>query len=293
MKTTSLLGLILAGLTACGGERSASDDAAAPALPLEVHFTAKDFAFDGPDTIAAGMITFVLNDESPTWHHLQLIRLPEGMSLPDFQQGLSGMQPNTPPPSWLVEAGGVNPPPPGAPGRVTMLVEPGAYAVICVVDTPPYEPANGEYQKPDHVPHVFKGMIKGLTVTPSTTPPAPLPASDMSLTLVDYAFSFAEPPTSGSHVIRVENAGTQSHEIALFRLLPGKTVDDVGAWAATYEGAPPMTAVGGVPAMRPGQVADVSVTLAPGNYVGLCFVPDAKDGMPHLQHGMVLPFTVS
>ena len=156
-----VLASILVGLAACGGERSTPNNGAAAATPQEVHFTAKDFEFQGPDTIQAGMTTFVLTNEGPSWHHLQLIRLPEGMTLADFQQGMASMTPGTPPPDWLFEAGGVNPPPPDGPARVTMQVDPGQYAVICVVDVP------------DHIPHVMKGMIKGLTVLPSTGTPAP------------------------------------------------------------------------------------------------------------------------
>ena len=281
MRTHLLLGVALAGLTACGGERATPDTAATAAAPREVHFTASDFAFQGPEALEAGMTTFVLTNEAETWHHLQLIRLPEGMSMQAFQQALAGMQPGSPPPPWLELAGGVNPPPPGEAARVTMLLEPGEYAVLCLVDTP------------DRIPHVMKGMIKPLTVTASDEPASPLPASDLTLTLVDYAFSFSAPPTAGTHVIRVENTAEQAHEVAFFRFLPGKTMDDLLAWAATYEGPAPITAAGGVPAFRPGQVADVYITLTPGEYVALCFVPDATDGMLHLMHGMVLPFTVS
>jgi hypothetical protein len=286
MRTPFFLGLTLVGLAACGGERSTAGDAASASAasslaPREVRFTATDFAFEGPDVIEAGMITLVLDNLSETWHHLQLIRLPEGMSMQDFQAGLAGMQPGSPPPPWLNEAGGVNPPPPGEPARVTMLVEPGEYAVLCLVDTP------------DKIPHVMKGMIRPLTVTASSQAPAELPSSDLNLTLIDYAFSFSAPPTSGTHVIRVENGASQAHEVALFRFLPGKGMDDLMAWAPTYEGPAPVTPVGGVPAFRPGQVADMYVTLTPGDYVALCFVPDATDGLPHLEHGMVLPFHVS
>ena len=113
------------------------------------------------------------------------------------------------------------------------------------------------------------------------------------MTLVDYAFSFSAPPTSQTRVIRVENGANQAHEIALFRFLPGKGMDDVAAWAESYEGPAPVTAVGGVPGIHPGQVAAMHVDLAPGEYVALCFVPDATDGIPHLVHGMALPFRVS
>jgi hypothetical protein len=139
----------------------------------------------------------------------------------------------------------------------------------------------------------MKGMIQPLTVTPSSTPPAPLPESDLTLTLVDYAFAFSEPPTAGAHVIRVEVAAEQAHEVAFFRLADGKTMDDVAAWAQTFQGESPMTPVGGVPGLRAGQVADVYVNFTPGQYVALCFLPDATDGQLHLMHGMVLPFTIS
>lgn len=283
MRSIRLLGLILLSLTACGGEGSTPDGGgnAATAEPREVHFTASDFAFQGPATVESGMVTFVLDNVGETWHHLQLVRLPDGMSMQDFQTAMAGMQPGSPPPTWWNDAGGVNPPPPGEPARVTMMLEPGEYAVLCMVDTP------------DKVPHVMKGMIQPLTVTASASTPAPLPPSDLTLTLVDYAFSFSSPPTAGSHVIRVENGATQAHEIALFRFLPGKGMDDLMAWAESYEGPAPMTPVGGVSAFAPDQVVDIHVDLEPGEYVALCFLPDATDGVPHLVHGMALPFHVS
>lgn len=272
-------------LSACGGDSPPAEGdlstATVEASPREVHFTASDFAFEGPESIEAGMITLVLTNTGETWHHLQLVRLPDGMSYADFQQSLATMQPGSPPPPWLHEAGGVNPPSPEGPARATTWVEAGEYVVICFVDTP------------DRVPHFAKGMMQPLTVTPSTAAPAPLPPREVTLTLVDYAFSFSAPPTAGSHVIRVENGATQAHEIALFRFLPGKGMEDLMAWAATYEGPAPVVPVGGVPGFRPGQVVDMHVDLEPGQYVALCFLPDATDGKTHLEHGMVLPFEVT
>ncbi len=284
MRSNHFFAPILVLLTACGGEgtpREGADASIEAAAPREIRFSTRDFAFEGPETIEAGMVTFVLTNTSEIWHHVQLVRLPDGMSMQTFQEGLAAMQPGTPPPSWFVDAGGVNPPAPGEEARVTMMIEPGEYAVLCLVDTP------------DKIPHVMKGMIRPLTVTASTQAPAPLPPADLTLTLVDYAFSFSAPPTSGSHVIRVENGASQSHEIALFRFLPGKGMNDLMAWAQAYEGPAPMIAAGGVPAFRPGQVANMHVDLAPGDYVALCFVPDINDGRLHLEHGMALPFTVS
>ena len=36
-----------------------------------------------------------------------------------------------------------------------------------------------------------------------------------------------------------------------------------------------------------------TATLAAGKYVFLCFVPDQKDGKPHVAHGMLKEVTVS
>lgn len=273
--------LLLVGLTACSGDAPPAETASdGPSEPREVRFVANDFSFQGPTSFEAGTVTLVLDNVGQELHHLQLVRL-DGMTMQDFQARLTEIQPGTPIPAWFVEVGGVNPPEPGIPARVTMTLEAGEYAVLCVVDTP------------DHIPHVMKGMIAPLTVTPSESAPAPLPAADLELVLTDYALGFSAPPTRGSHVIRVTNTATQSHEVALFRLLPGKTMDDFMAWGATYEGAPPIVGAGGVPAFRPGIVAYMHVDLVPGDYVAVCFVPDHLDGAPHLVHGMVTPFTVS
>lgn len=281
MRTRIVPALILVGLIACGGDTPPADQAAeASSAPREVRFVANDFTLQGPTSFEAGTVTLVLDNIGQELHHLQLVRI-DGMSMQDFQARLAEIQPGTPLPAWFVEAGGVNPPEPGVPARVTMTIEAGDYAVLCVVDTP------------DRIPHVMKGMIAPLTVTPSTTAPAPLPAADLELVLADYALGFSAPPTRGAHVIRVTNTATQAHEVALFRLLPGKTMDDFMAWGATYAGAPPFVAAGGVPAFRPGMVAHMHVDLAPGEYIAVCFVPDHLDGAPHLVHGMVAPFTVS
>lgn len=281
-RTLSLsLSIFLLGLTACGGGDATEELAAVPDAPREVRFVSTDFAFEGPGTIESGLVTFVLDNRGETLHHLQLVKLPDGMSMEDFQEAMSGMQPGSPPPPWFHDAGGVNPPDPENPARVTMLVEPGEYAVLCLVDTP------------DRIPHVMKGMMQPLTVTESSEPAGLLPDAELTLTLVDYAFSFAEPPVAGRYTIRVENAAEQAHEVAFFRFLPGKTMDDLAAWAESYAEPAPFVAAGGVPGIHPGQAVNVHVDFTPGDYVALCFVPDATDGQLHLAHGMALPFTVS
>ena len=79
----------------------------------------------------------------------------------------------------------------------------------------------------------------------------------------------------------------------LARLEPGKTVKDIEAWETGGEkGPPPVSPVGGIAPMMADANAQFSVELTPGDYALICFVPDAKDGKPHLIHGMVKPVKV-
>jgi hypothetical protein len=273
---------LLAAIAGCAKQEAKVDSTATAVAPTPnvVTITTKDFAFTAPDTIPAGMTTLVLQNQGATIHHVQLLRLKDGKTLADLQEGLKHMKPTDPPPPWVEDAGGVNTPMPGAESRATLLIEPGDYAMICFIDTP------------DKVPHMMKGMIKGLTVTGPAAAAYELP-SDVTLTLSDYTFAFSTPLTSGQHVVKIVNTAAQSHEFVVFKLAEGKTMDDLGKWAATYKGDPPGALLGGTPAMRNGQTEFVPLDLTPGNYVALCFVPDAKDGKPHLDHGMVYPFTIS
>ncbi len=58
-------------------------------------------------------------------------------------------------------------------------------------------------------------------------------------------------------------------------------------------GAPPAKPMGGATGLAPGAHQVISLTLTPGNYGLFCFVPDARDGKPHVLHGMVKQITVS
>jgi hypothetical protein len=268
--------------SAAGGTAKAAGGtaAAAPAAPAVVHFTAKDFSFEGPDTIAAGMTTLVLHNDGPSLHNLVLMRLEGGKTFADFQAALAAMKGPGMPPAWAVPSGGVNPPDPGSDTEGTLDIAPGNYAVVCVVDVP------------DHVPHMMKGMIKPLTVVPSTGPAAPAPTADLTVTEVDFAFDFSAQPTAGHHVIKVVNNGKQAHEFELIRLAPGKTMDDLMHWGQTFDGPLPGSSLGGAAPMVPGQVEYVPVDLTPGDYVALCFLPDPATGKPHLAEGMVYQFKI-
>lgn len=274
-------------LAACSSEQksdAAPDSMAAVspmATPPEVTIVAKDFSFEVPDTISGGLVELRLVNQGSTYHHVQLVRLLDGKTVADLAEGFKQMKPGTPPPPWVEDVAGPNAPDPGGESRLIRELSPGNYAMICFIDTP------------DHVPHMMKGMMKGLTVVAPAIANAALPASDVTIQMSDYNWSISAPLTAGKHVIRMENLAQQSHEMFLVKLDEGKTKDDFLQWGATYKGAVPGKALGGVSGQQAGEVTFLPVELSAGNYLLVCFVPDAKDGKPHLAHGMIKELSIS
>lgn len=272
--------LVTAAIAALACAKPDTTPVAEAPVPNVVSIMASDFSFAAPDTIPAGMTEFHLMATAGL-HHATIVRLEEGKTFADFTAAMQAMKPSDPPPAWVTWVGGPNPPAPGDTTIVTHDLTPGLYALICVVDVP------------DRIPHVAKGMMKPLVVAPATSPTmAPAPASDVNLTLVDYGFEVSPALTAGQHTLKVTNTAQQPHEFFLAKLDSGKTMADLGAWAMTFAGPMPARALGGLATMAPGATAYVRVQLTPGTYALLCFVPDAKDGKPHLEHGMVREFTI-
>ena len=240
-------------------------------------YTAKEFAFEGPDSIPAGLTAIQINDAGQELHHVSLMKLEQGKTFADLQAAFKA---GGPPPTWAVAYGGVNPPAPGGSATAMEVLEPGNYAVVCFVESA------------DHVPHMAKGMMKPLTVTANPNANTTEPASDVTLTLSDYKFVLSKPLTAGKQMIKVENMAEQPHEIVLVQLAPGKTIEDVGKWVFDMKGPPPGKPIGGVPAFMKGKNTFFEANLEPGEYGMICFIPDAKDGKPHMQHGMTQQFKI-
>jgi hypothetical protein len=233
---------------------------------------AKDFAFESPDSISAGIVNFHLVNEGTTLHHAQLIRLDSGKTAADLAAVMKNPGPQ---PAWAVSIGGPNAPDPHSATDATFDLKEGNYMLICFVDIP------------EHVPHFAKGMLRPLKVVAASGTPAVAPTPDVTVTLVDYNFIVKGTLNAGKHVIKVENAGPQDHELEIIRLAPGKTAKDLGDWMKSMQGPPPANAIGGISGTVKSTNGYVTVDLTPGNYVLVCFLPDVKDGKTHLEHGMI------
>jgi hypothetical protein len=249
----------------------------APAGPAVVTVHARDFSYDAPDQIPAGMTTFHLVNDGPGLHHLVVVRLDSGKAMSDLQTALKNPGPF---PRWATLIGGPNAADPHAESVGTLDIAPGNYVLICFVET-----SGG--------PHFAKGMLRPLTVTAARGPTGPAPTADVTLTLSNYKFDLSQPLTAGPHTIKVEAAAGQPHEVVIVRLDPGKTLDDLMKWVPTMVGAPPGHAVGGASPAAAGYPTYITLTLVPATYVFICFLPDAADGKPHAMHGMVQTIDVT
>ncbi len=269
---------------------AATANVSAPAAPAAstaqgnlVHVKARDYAFDAPDQIPAGLTTLHLMNEGKEPHQVQLIKLTGGKTYNDLMARMKSMKPGSPPPSWVVMAGGPNAAAPGGTSAATSTLEPGNYAMVCFI------PAA------DGVPHVMKGMSRGLVVTASTAAAAAEPTPTSTINTVDYNFSLSQPLKSGANTVRVDNSADQPHEVVLFKLAPGKTMKDFQAWLPVSDKNPmaPAIPIGGVTGQAKGQHSFFTANLDAGDYVLVCFLPDAGDGKPHFAHGMVQSFKIT
>ncbi len=279
-KALYFAGISLFALTAyVSGEKGLLPSAAqakTAAGPNVVNVVAREYQYEMPDSLPAGPTLFHFTDDGNQLHHMTIVKFEKGKTLADF-----GALPPGPPPAWAVFMGGPNTPmPKGGQDEDVVDLSPGNYAVMCVIPGP------------DGKPHVALGMIKGFTVTPSTEMRT-MPKTDLSLTLSNYKFAFSKPLTAGKHAIRVINHGNQPHEAVMFRLQPGKTGEDIAKWVSTgMQGPPPAAPVAGISAEAPNHENTLLLDVKPGDYALLCFMPDAKDGKPHVAHGMIYNFKV-
>lgn len=129
------------------------------------------------------------------------------------------------------------------------------------------------------------------TSKPSTTTEPAAAARVVRVTGEDFKFDAPDVIPAGLTELRFLNKGPAIHHMALLKLTGGKTVDDL-VNALAQPGPLPSWAkeLGGPNAAAPGEEANTTMTLEPGNYAFICFVDIG--GPPHFAKGMVKPLRV-
>ena len=117
----------------------------------------------------------------------------------------------------------------------------------------------------------------------------------VTLTTSDFRFDAPDSVAAGVTTFELVNKGPELHHVQFVRLDDGKTLQDFQQAMASH-GPPPawVKFVGGpnTPIPDGKSVSRVTMDLAPGQYVLLCFIPSA-DGTPHVAKGMVRPLVVT
>ena len=259
--------MILAG---CGDDEEPPPGP--PPQPNEVAFTAVDtedgHRFTGPETLTAGWTAIRLVNESEGHHHLQLVKLPEGMTAEEL---VDVAQKPGPPPPGVEFLGGPGTLVPGGDGVATVNLQEGSYVLLCLE-------AHG-----DGAPHFAKGLWKSLTVTAATGTPAPEPQEVTTIGLSDSEFTITGSVPTGVQTVRVTNSGQQPHEAILLRLAPDASVRDYPAphYRPRAGRHPAGKHLGGVQVIEAGARAYFTAVFEAGNYAVFEF-----------DSGMALEFTV-
>ena len=277
-------------LAACGssGGSSAKSDStttkAATTLP-KVTIEAADFSFDAPATIPAGYVDVTVKNTGKEGHQVQFVKLGDGVTYDQFKAAAAKTDIGSLSTSTFV--GGPNGADPGASTSAILKLDPGTYAIACFI------PGT------DGQAHAAHGMTGTVEVKKTSASVETAPATKGTITLGDFTF---EPPAdfNGNGTYEVTNKGNEVHELAMFEIADGKTLDDVKGFILTPPGTPPpagpppFTQVGGTVGLSSNQSAWLELKLAPGQYAMFCFFPDPSKGdMPHALEGMIKEFTVT
>jgi uncharacterized cupredoxin-like copper-binding protein len=248
-------------------------------IPSDATYIAKDYAFTGPDEIAAGWITTELVNAGDDLHQMQFLKLPEGRSIQDFAAEITANYKRLP--HWVHRQGGPNSVIPGEHATATVHLDPGNYVVICGI--------------PDRrgVPHVALGMLKPLRITTGLQKMPDPPHGDVTITEEDFSFQVSKPIRTGRRTVRVVNNGSQAHEVVVVQLARRATVnaflDDFQPGVVTSPFGKP---VGGMVGLEPGGEGFFTIDFTPGRYGLICFLPDLTRGAPHFTRGMLLDINV-
>jgi hypothetical protein len=251
----------------------------------ELHITVTDDAIVAPGTAIAGRTLIAYENTGHDLRQSWLVRVPDDVTAADLAGALSS--PDGAPPSWYFQGLFVGFPGAVATGQTTYAVVDLTPGLYLVVDAP---------------------FVDLLTVVPSAenaaTPAAAAdPAADVDVDMFEYDFRIPETIPAGDHVVKVSNVGREAHEFILAKSPVPITKEQLtelvmgGDPAATpADGGPSLNdveagEVAGFGTLSPGLTGWTELTLDPGTYVAVCFVP-GPDGTPHVAMGMVQVFTV-
>lgn len=243
----------------------------------ELLVKATDFGFASLDTIESGFVRIRMENAGQELHHLQMIRLENGLTAQTVLDHARKQELIFP---GLKFVGGPTVPGAGKASEVVLDLTPGRYLMVC-------------YMTSGKVRHLLMGMTRELVVLPARQPGAVPPLEDERMILRSYSFEADSVMQPGRRMFRVENQSEEPHEAFLARVPNGGSVESIMTWLRKPSNPPPFEPAGGTMVLSKGESALVPLDLTAGQYALMCFVPDPKDGLPQVAHGMVRVISVA
>ncbi|MFN8495070.1 MAG: hypothetical protein U0350_46130 [Caldilineaceae bacterium] len=282
--TASLLLFTLFVFAACQPIRPVATDAspgAGGAAISPITITAKDYAFDLPAELPAGLVSLTLRNEGKVNHHGIVMRLKDGVTLDQLKTVLQDPRGNPMSVSdlsfFMPDTG------PGLSNQATVELAPGNWVILSV-----------SMDSPDHTPDWTHGSLQPFTVKAGANNTS-APKADLVLTISKADADMPAEVSAGQHTIQIVNASDKADGWAFFLKLEGDTTvkDILAMFDAFFSGKQPekmaeFTPVGGLMGYNLGNSFYTTVNFTPGNYAVITSI-NAKD-FPYT--GLAKTFTV-
>lgn len=264
--TTGRVALFAICLLAGACRRQTAEKEAPP-----FRIVATDAGFEAPDKLAAGLRHIVFENRGSEIHEGMLVKLPQGMSADDY---VAAVKKGSLFPEGALDYSGPGLTSPGATAEMWLNVDPGQYIIICW---------NKGHDKTTPVHRFIVEKIGAADDRP--------PKEDVVLKLFDYRFELDRALRKGVQTIRVETPGPAMHEVDIYRLHEGSTVEDLRRWRKEKEqehGPFPADALGGaLDSHDIKRVVWLRKEFVPGRYVLHCEMPVTNTKLTHDDVGMV------
>jgi hypothetical protein len=267
--------VLLAAVAACSPAADRRADAASDVNAIVVR--GSDYAFTMPDSVPAGLTTFLFTSTGKVRHELNISRLKPDVSMDSL---LATVRADESVKDLIEGPVGVLFAEPGdsSSAGLTVDLKPGErYAVICI-----FADSAGAKR------HFDLGMYKQVTVTGTSSATQQLAADTIIAT--DYAFQYPRELPPGRRTFVMRNDGKQRHQFGIELLRKGVTVDSVmkvakagGDVFALMEGAY------GLLHARAGtqHIGGLTMELLPEReYLITCYFRDTPQSPEHVDLGM-------
>ena len=273
--------LILLSLSACQPVQAPAE-AAIPEFTIEV----RDEAVSVPEVVPGGIVRVTIKNSSSIPMDIAWARVLEGSTPEEVvalaQGGEDAIIPLLTKASFL---GSFNPVAAGAENWAYIDLRTGVF-VVDATEHVEGTPVTG-------APHL------NATFTADEIVGTTEPAADVAVEMADFAYAMPDEIPSGPQLWQFANNGEQWHMMFVIDLAEGAGVEDVlallGDPAAMPAGPPPFEFApgAGIAPIGAGERIWLEFSLAPGEYLVGCPIPDAAaisaGEMPlsHMEHGMV------